>query len=313
MAEIKRDSIPLDHDLEVLAIIHALGLKPVPRSRSDPPITEYWQPYFFILDRQVWKNGVETWMRAEDGFLKRIVVSGLKDEREARALRREWDHRRPRETFEQIVKRITTDDDREARERHETFLSCLRYVRTYFSWEDGAVVEGSGRLGLPLSKIKLSAEDKEVLRQVFMRLQERSFAPDDFGIERPIKVDDAACPTCGGKGQRKRSVVKDLKTAREKVKQHSGAYADEGFAAWVDQCLQTKTTDWSPARTQLYAHYREWVRKGGHGGNRGEKAEAKATVLSEVKWGQLMRLRFPDACDRRKTGMFYRVKVKRGA
>ena len=308
MAVITRDSIPLDHNLAILALVDELALQPLKRQQNTQQ-RPFWQTYFSpYVRRQAWRGGVETWLQADETVLHRVAIRGLKDEQEAAAIRLERAHHRiVGEDLEQLVERVTSDQDREARKRHDTFVSCLSRVREYFRWEAGEVVESGGRL-LPISKIGLPADDVEVLRQVFMRLRERSFRPSD-----KIKVEDEACPTCGSDGKPKRSVVKDLKAARGKVRQHSGAYADAGFAAWVDQCLQTKTDDWSRARTPLYAHYCEWVRKGGHGGNRGEKAEAKATVLSEVRWGRLMRLRFPDAWRQDKQSILYRVTVKKGA
>lgn len=188
----------------------------------------------------------------------------------------------------------------------DTFVFCLRNVRQNFEWRDGEAVEGKASFGLPISKA-LPADDIEVLRQVFMRLPEPSFTASDY-----ISLKDASCPTCGQR-PRKRSVADDLKSARDKVMQHGSEFADEGFAAWVDQCLQINTDKWSRSKMPLYEHYRDWVRKGGQGGNRREKAEAKATMLTEVKWGRLMRRRFPDSWRRDKHGILYRVTVKRGA
>jgi hypothetical protein len=309
MATVTRDSIPLSDEAAIRAIVLELSLNPISPKEDHRSRRLFWEKYFYhSVQLEVWSRGSETWLRVDGDVLRRTVITGLKSEREARALRLEClYHRRAGESLENIVVRFVSDTEREARQRHDTFIRCLRDVRRYFKWQDGEVVEGSGRF-LPISKMDLPAEDVEVLKQVFMRLRESS---SKHGA--PLKLEEAACPKCGSDRKRSRSVVKDLTTARERVMQHSGDFADEGFAAWVERCLQTKTDTWSRARAPLYDHYRKWMHRGGNGASRGERVEAKATALSEVKWGRLMRRRFPNDYRRDPSGILYRVALKRGA
>lgn len=315
MTEIRRDTIPLHDDAAIRALAERFGLEPLdkePAWASDRPV---WERYFYsLVRREAWSNGEECWMLAEGGVLKRVVIFGLKDEKEARALRLECIyHRKGGETLDEIVARFVSDPDREERERHETFVGALRNLRRHFEWQGEEIVErlpGNAISGGPLfqiSKVGLKDEDVEVLRQVFKRLRVKSAKRD-----ASVALAGEVCPTCGQK-KHIRDVVKDLRAARKKVGKLAGEYADEGFDAWASQCLKTKTDQWSRARDPLYAHYRAWMQAGGHGSNMTEKAEANAAVLSEVRWGRAMRRRFPDAYDRDKAGMLYRVEIKRGA
>jgi len=313
MAEIKRDTIPLADDAAIQALAERLGLEPL---KKDPDRTHYrpipdkpvWERYFWrSVHRWEWSNGEQYLLRVDDPVLTRVVISGLKDEKEGRAVVLECTfHRKQDETLDDIVARVVSDADREERERYSGFVGALRDVRQYFEWHDGTVVESQGKLA-PISQIGLPPEDIEVLRQVFLRLRVKSSVPG-----ATLRLANEACPACGQK-KVPREVVKDLKAARKKVSKLAGEYADEGFNAWASQCLKTKTDQWSRARDPLYAHYSTWMRAGGHGGNTGEKAEAKMAVLSEVQWGRAMRRSFPEAYRRDKVGMLYRVGIRLGA
>ena len=314
MLEITYDEISLNDEPAIKTLIDELELpqqyrEPKPAElKSFPTLAADWaaRPYWArYLDDRVntyhWTGKLDIWLTAdvEGGVLRRLVIKGLHGKREAEALRA--DCRRVRV---QTGKRLTPDDiNRTADElfnpigypHQRTFESALRNLRSYFKWEERNAVDGEGII-LRIGELKLPPEDVELLREVFRRLPQ---------IGGAVTVQD-------GLPRTKRSAVKSLKQAREKVKQHSDDFADEGFDAWADKCLQTKTERWSRARTPLYEHYRNWIRSGGHGQNRGERFEAKATVLSEVKWGKAMRRRFPDAWRRDKSSILYRVVLKRG-
>jgi hypothetical protein len=273
-----------------------------------PEVAEHWDslPYWgrYLDNRvasQTWTGAADVWLTADadDGVLRRLVIEGLKGKREAQALRSEVFRYRT-----QTGRRITPDEiGRLAEElfnpsgypHQRQFAAVLRDVRSYFRWENGEPVESDGKV-LPISRMNLPAEDIELLRQVFRRLP--PIGAGTIGDTNPIVREKTA---------------KDLKSARKRVKELGSSFADAGFTSWVDQCLQTKTDKWSRARDPLYDHYKAWIRRGGHGQNSGEKAEAKATALTEVKWGRLMRLRFPDAWRQDKRSIFYRVVIKRGA
>jgi broad specificity phosphatase PhoE len=76
-----------------------------------------------------------------EGVLRRVVITGLKDEGEANAVWLEAQyHRQPGETLEQVAERVVSDTEREAREYHRAFVRHLRTVRDLFEWRDGEAV-----------------------------------------------------------------------------------------------------------------------------------------------------------------------------
>jgi len=310
------DETPLADESAIRAIVHRLGLSPQYSEPADrakhPTVTAHWDalPYWgrYFDDKVVrykWTGRDDVWLAADadGGALRRVVISGLKDEKEARVLRAEaiklraaTGVRLTTDDIARLAEEIASDPERERRDYQRTFRYHLTYIHRYFEWSDGEVRESKGHI-LPISQSTLQPDDVDLLRAVFARLP-----PSDSKV---TLRDDAP--------RAKAEPIKSLKKAREKVKQHSGEYAEAGFDAWVSECLQTKTDKWSRSRDPLYVHYKAWTRKGGHGQNLGEKAEAKVTGLSEVKWGMLMRRRFPDAWRQDKRSILYRVTVKRGA
>lgn len=310
MPQVARDDIPLADEEAIRAILVSLRLpqqypEPVDREKH-PAVTAHWDalPYWgrYLDDgvtTQKWTGQDDVWLTANeaDGFLRRVVICGLKDEKEARLLRIEAARLRhatgtllTAADIARLSEELTSDPERARREYQELFRYHLLRTHLFFAWSDGEVVETDGFI-LPISRSGLRQEDIELLRQVFTRLP-----PATSKLTEP------------GSTSGKRSPVKDLKTAREKVKQHGAEVADEGFRAWVAERLRAPDAKWTRS-TPLYEDYARWIRQ--HGGNRGERGESKRTALLPKKWGEMMCSLY----DRRRDGRgnLYRVLLKGAA
>ncbi len=309
MAHITQHETKLSDEGEVRAVLEPVGLPHLnpsleshhqvqsaippwsdsPRTRAAVP-RPYWTRY--LQDRVIhhkWHNKSDVWLQANKaaGTLRRVVITGLLNEQEAKLVRSEFEKRGAKD-LKAIVDEIITSRDRRAYQKE--FEHFLLDLRAYFAWQNSEVVESGGRI-LPISKSSLKPDDIRLLREVFARLPASSSRQHRTATTR-------------------RNAFNDLKTARQKVKEKSADVANEGVMAWVNARVQVADQAGKSTRsTALYDDYSKWARS--HGDNRGEKAESKRTTLTQKKWGDMMCRLF----DRRRDGRghLYRVTLKRSA
>lgn len=286
----------------------------------NPP---YWQrrlPYRDTACR--WHENTDVWLTADEqaSLLRRVVISGLKDEDEAKTVRYQVKLRQAASNkplgisgIEAVTTHIAATRDERTNQRN--FLILLTTVRQYFKWTDGEVVETEGTI-LAISKRGLKSDDIELLRQVFARLPDITESSKQYAINigdielvtEPVDIDDGDCPICGG-GQAKarNKPVKNLKDAREKVEKFSAKVADEVFLAWVNTRTRVPDTPTYTKFKELYQDYVKWVKSYGH--NKGERAESKRTAATPPKFGRMMGATFDRTHDARNRK--YRVLLKR--
>lgn len=279
-----------------------------PRESALWDTNPFWTRYFYVgkSDTRIfryWQNKTAEWLiiGSTQGLLQHITIMGLRSKRAEEELYKQIEHFKTSGAWPDGVRQTIGDLELIAErmmnplsyDHQALFAEVLRNIRLYFKWDDQKVIESTEPTA-PINTLPFSPFDKEVLREVYKRLV-------PFG-GKIILTGDPPPP--------KRPVVKNLQSARKRVRDLSTEYANDGFKEWVECSLNTTTDKWSRPRL-LYEHYASWVRKGGHGENRGEKAEAKATALSERMWGRQMRRSFPYRRDGR--AGHYRVTLKRNA
>lgn len=296
----------LSDDEAVSQFIDDLGLAHRNPKELPGPNPPYWARYLHKdWPAFKWHKKFAVWLFADVGAdkLRCVVVSGLKDEKEAKLLRSEIRRRSAGiAEIETIVDEVIST--REERAYQETFRRCLKDVRFYFTWDNGRIIESDGRI-LPISAFNLRPGDQKLLQDVFALLPRTQFR---WGRNpSSVQVDDERCPTCGGKAKAQIKTAQDLRAARKEVKKHAAQFSDEGFTAWVSERLQVKTDKWTRSKSVLYEDYKKWIRT--YGDNNGERVEAKSTALSLKKWGALMR-KLADY-ERDGKGGRYRVALKR--
>jgi len=327
MVEIASDTIRLSDDEAILRLVqeYDLPLAFPERSPSKPhndPLPQVpWgtvrrplsDSYFTGLRMEFWHGNQDVWLRFDhkSDELRRTVVTGLKDEKEAKVLRSEAWRRVDRDgnplsgpDVRQLAARII--DERSQREYQSSFEGFLQMVRQCFKWDDGEVAEDNGGV-FPINQSRLRADDIELLRQVYIRLPPPLYDRHSDHDRRFIALKDALCPLCGNEPKAKKSPVKDLKAAREKVKALTPEVADAGFKAWVEARLHIDLSGKGLGSTALYRDYCSWLAN--FGDNKGERKEAKSTALSHKVWGHLMTSRFEG--ERSAKGNVYFVRLKR--
>lgn len=305
MPEVTYDEIALTDERKVRAVIKRLGQ---PRLDGEwlavaafgRPLAElaFWEKY--ILDGRtyfVWRDKHDVWLTADgkSGVLRRVVISGLAVEKDAKVLRSDaW------RTRSEIGQRLTTDEikqlavevvkQRPARQYQELFRSSLRDIRLNFEWHKGEVVEAAGRI-LPIGKLSLRSDDIELLRQVYARLPRTTFSPtgEDPGT---FNVRDEHCPLCGGAAKANISQaapLADRKTSRNEVADAAKKDIRKAdFMTWVSARLTDEDRgSWTHTRT-LYQDYENWLAKRGDDQTVTAHGESKAAKMNHTSWGTLM-------------------------
>lgn len=306
MPEVAHDEILLTDERRVRAIIKRLGqprlddtwLKVAAFGRPLEQLA-FWEKY--LLDRRtyfVWRDKADVWLTVygDAGVLRRVVISGLKDRKDAAALRSEaWRTRAERQQMlttdqiEQIAEEVATT--RPERDYQEAFRQYLKDVRYYFRREGAEVVEGAGRF-LPISKLQLRADDVELLRGVYAALPRTTFSPSGDDLST-VEIKDEPCPLCGGGGQhqaKKQAPLKDRKTSRNEVADAASKnIAKADLMAWVNARLtdEDKGGVWTLGNA-LYGDYESWLAERREDQTVGEHGESKAAKMSTTAWGTLM-------------------------
>lgn len=305
MPNVMHDEIPLDDDRAIRAIIKRLALPRLEGTwlevgRFGRPLDQlaFWERY--MLERRtyfVWRDKADVWItaHADAGVLRRVVIFGLTDKKDAEALRSSaWRLRAEKQQTPTIhqIERLAEQvmEGREERIYQEHFRRYLRDVRHYFRWQDGEVIEGPGRL-LPISKLGLREDHLDLLRQVYAALPLTSFSPTG---EDPSSVDltDEPCPLCGGRAKadaKTPTPLKERKASRRDVADAATKNIAKGdFMLWVNSRLTDEDTGvWTHTR-ELFQDYERWLAKRQDDDTVKSHAESKAASMSMTMWGTLM-------------------------
>ncbi len=309
--KVTHDQTLLTNEQAVKAILDAIGVpylsgksQEPPSGRSEPSDWSRRLHHNYLFRK--WYTGCDVWVAANEktGYLHRVVIDGLLDEKEARVVRSEFARRGAKLAD---VERVARDvvGTRERRKYQNNFQGALMDVRNYFKWQDGAVIESRGRF-LPLDSFNFSTEDVALLRAVYERLPPTTFDPTGRHDADRLKVDPEVCPTCGSTGKAKRtSTAKTRSELRKRLGQFNRDYPAEVFNAWMQTRLRAGGFT---VATELYADYRNWAAK--HGDSMNERRASKDMLLTLNKWGRLM-VAGPYTPHRRNRGKGYRVTLRR--
>lgn len=260
---------------------------------------------------QVWHRDADVWLvfNGDNSAMDHFVVSGLKNDREAKLLRAEfWRAQREQHlpiaapSIERVAAGIVSN--RPIRERQELFESALKNVRDHFARSDGTIIEGKGYI-LPISKLGLTTADVDLLRAVYERLPPKAFNPiTRYADEVRVKAD--RCPTCGRRTERHAEPVKTRSDALRKLNEFHIHHRQDVFKKWVRARVVIDAESFTSS-SALHNDYWGWAAK--HGENRPQKRTSKDTRLNLHVWGRLMRGEsFLPV--RRATGNGYRVKLR---